>query len=188
MISDHRPQTRTQTPDMTDSKMDEIQADRKLKGKTNFISWKREFERVVKTNDIFEYLTGEEVVPSKPQTEYYFVKPTEVDIRRSIRTKKTAQTFTPLTDDDDETENAQSMKFTNNSLRWQIDYKEHENAKKKMKFADRLLDAWISDNIKIEIQDCADANEVYNFVKERYAVTNERARDSLVNQLNELKL
>jgi len=54
---------------MTDSKMDEVKADRKLKGKTNFVGWKREFERAAKTNDILEYLTGEEVVPPKPKKE-----------------------------------------------------------------------------------------------------------------------
>ena len=51
---------------MTDSKMDEVKGDRKLKGKTNFVSWKREFERTSKENDIFEYLTGDEVVAPKP--------------------------------------------------------------------------------------------------------------------------
>ena len=33
-----------------------------------------------------------------------------------------------------------------------------------------------------------DAKEAYDFIKKRYAVTNERARDGLLNQLNELKL
>jgi hypothetical protein len=54
--------------------------------------------------------------------------------------------------------------------------------------ASKLLDAWICEGIKIEIEDCADAKEAYDFIKKRYAVTNERARDSLLNQLNELKL
>ena len=74
---------------MTDSRMDEVKADRKLKGKTNFIGWKREFERAAKANDIFEYLTGEEVVPSQPRKEDYFVKLVEVDTRRPSRAKKT---------------------------------------------------------------------------------------------------
>ena len=34
---------------MADSKMDDVKIDRKLKGKTNFVSWKREFERAAKT-------------------------------------------------------------------------------------------------------------------------------------------
>jgi hypothetical protein len=172
---------------MTDSKMDEVKDDRKLKGKTNFISWKREFERAAKANDIFEYLTGDEVVPSKPKKEDYFVKLIEVDTRRPIRAKKTAQTFTPSTDDDDETDDARTMMSTN-TLRWQIDYNEHKHAREKMKLAGRLLEAWVSDGIKIEIEDCADAKEAYDFIKKRYAVTDERTRDGLLNQLNELKL
>jgi hypothetical protein len=51
---------------MTDSKMDKVKDDHKLKGKTNFIGWKREFECVVKVNNILEYLAGEEVVSPKP--------------------------------------------------------------------------------------------------------------------------
>ena len=126
---------------MTDSKMDEVKDDRKLKGKTNFISWKREFERAAKANDIFEYLTGEEVVPSKPKKEDYFVKTIEVDTRRPIPAKKKAQNVTPSTDDDDETNDVQTMISTNNSLRWQIDSDEHKTAKAKMKLAGKLLDA-----------------------------------------------
>jgi gag-polypeptide of LTR copia-type len=173
---------------MTDSKMDEVKDDRKLKGKTNFISWKREFERAAKANDILEYLTGEEVVPSKPKKEDYFVKPIEVDTRRPIPAKKKAQNVTPSTDDDDETNDVQTMTSTNNSLRWQMDSDEHKAAKAKMKLAGKLLDAWVSDGIKIEIEEFADGKEAYDFIKKRYAVTNERARDNLLNQLNELKL
>ncbi|KFZ24291.1 hypothetical protein V502_01231 [Pseudogymnoascus sp. VKM F-4520 (FW-2644)] len=173
---------------MTDSKMDEVKDGRKLKGKTNFVGWKREFERAAKANDILEYLTGEEVVPPKPQKEDYFVKSIEAETRRPFRAKKTAQTFTPSTDDDDETADVQAMMSTNNSLRWHIDSDEHKTAKAKMKLAGKLLDAWVSDGIKIEVEDCADAKEAYDFIKKRYAVTMERARDGLLNQLNELKL
>ena len=91
MVSDHRPQTQTPDPDMTGSKMDEVKDDRNLKGKTNFIGWKREFDRAAKANDILEYLTGDEVVPPKPKKEDYFVKSTEADTRRPIRAKKLSQ-------------------------------------------------------------------------------------------------
>jgi hypothetical protein len=70
--------------------MDKVKDDRKFIGKTNFVSWKREFERAAKANDILEYLTGEEVVPSKPKKEDYFIKLIEVDTRCPIRAKKTA--------------------------------------------------------------------------------------------------
>ena len=107
-------------------------------------------------------------------------------MRRSARTKKTS---TSAIDDGDETDDAQAtLMTTNNSLRWQIDYNEHKNAKETMKLASKLLDTWVSDGIKIEIEDCTDAKEAYDFIKKRYAVTHERARDSLLNQLNELKL
>jgi hypothetical protein len=171
---------------MTDSKMDEVKTHRLLRGKTNFISWKREFERAAKVNDTIEYLTGEEVVPPKPKKEDYFVKPVKAETRRPAPTRKTS---TSAPDDVDEPDDAQAILMTtNNNLRWQIDYNEHKNAKEKMKLASKLLDSWVSDGIKIEIEDCADAKDAYDYIKKRYAVTHERARDFLLNQLSELKL
>lgn len=86
--------------------MDEVKTDRQLKGKNNFVSWKREFERVAKTNDTIEYLTGEEVVPPKLWKEDYFVKPVKVETRRSASTRK-ASTSAP--DDADEPDYAQAI-------------------------------------------------------------------------------
>lgn len=172
---------------MTDSKMDEVKNDRKLKGKINFVSWKREFERAAKTHDILEYLTGEEVVPPKPKKEDYFGRSTEVDTRRLTRSMMTSMTPSPSTEGDEDFLDAQQP-AANQALRWQIDSSEYKSAKENMKLAGRLLDTWVSDGIRIEIEDCSDANEAYDFIKKRYAVTDERARDNLLNQLNDLKL
>ncbi|KAF2174916.1 hypothetical protein K469DRAFT_769406 [Zopfia rhizophila CBS 207.26] len=102
---------------MTEPKMDEVKADRKLKGKTNFIGWKHEFERAAKANDIFKYLTGEEIVPPKPRKEEYFLKPFKAKTHRSAQAKKTAQTVTPSPDDDNKTDDAQAILIsTNNNL------------------------------------------------------------------------
>ncbi|KAJ5749394.1 hypothetical protein N7533_006422 [Penicillium manginii] len=166
--------------------MDEVKPDRQLKGKTNFISWKREFERAARANDVLEFLTGEEVVPPKPNKDEYFLKVLDAETRRSTRIKKS---LSPTTDDENETDDGQAVVLTtNNTLRWQIDYNDHKAAKDKMKLATKLLDTWITDGIKIEVEDCADAKEAYDFIKKRYAVTNERARDILLNRLNDLKL
>ena len=183
MISDHRPQT----PDMADSKMDDVKIDRKLKGKTNFVSWKREFERAAKTQDILEYLTGEELVPPKPKKEDYSGRSTGVDARRLTRSMTTSMTPSPSTEGDEDFLDAQQP-AANQALRWQIDSSEYKSAKENMKLAGRLLDAWVSDGIRIETEDCSDAKEAYDFIKKRYAVTDERARDNLLNELSDLKL
>lgn len=156
--------------------MDEVKGDPKLKGKTNFIGWKREFERADKANDVLEYLIGEEVVPSKPKKEDYFVKITEVETRRPTKTKKTTQAVTPSTDGEEETDNAQNMISTNTTLQWQIDYSEDRNAKEKIKLTGKLLNAWVSDGIKIEIREFEDAKKAYYFIKKGHVISNERAR------------
>jgi hypothetical protein len=117
---------------MTDSKLDEVKDDRKLKGKTNFVSWKREFERASKADDIFEYLTGEEVVPPKPKKQDYFGKTIEVETRRRTRAMSAqAQFATPSSEGDDEMYDVQTMASTNDG-QWQFEYMEYEKARKKI--------------------------------------------------------
>lgn len=57
-----------------------------------------------------------------------------------------------------------------------------------MKLASKLLHAWVTDGITIEIEDCMDAKEAYDLIKKRHAVSNERARDSLLTRLNGIRL
>ena len=42
------------------------------------------------------------------------------------------------------------MMNNNNKLRQQIDYNEHENARKKTKLTSKLPDTWVADGIKLE--------------------------------------
>ncbi|KAF2174651.1 hypothetical protein K469DRAFT_705780, partial [Zopfia rhizophila CBS 207.26] len=172
---------------MTEPKMDEVKADHKLKGKTNFIA-----------NDIFKYLTGEEIVPPKPRKEEYFPKPFKAKTHRSAQAKKTAQTVTPSPDDDNETDDAQAILMsTNNNLRWQIDYNEHKNAKEKMKFVGKLLDAWRARNSllnqlsNLKLKDCSSVTEYTNRVRQikanlktvKYDITDDMLATALLHGL-----
>lgn len=165
-----------------DSKMENVKESAKLKGKTNFIGWKREFERAAKKSDILEYLTGKETVPDKPAKDDYFAKPPP---RRSDRQKQTA---TPSVEEGEEGQDKEIVVVINNNLRWTIDWNEYKTAKEKMKLAGQLLDAWVTEGIKIEIEDCEDAKSAYDLIKKRYAVSDERARAALLIQLSSLKL
>ena len=166
---------------MTDSKLDEVKDNRKLKGKINFISQKRDFKRASKANDTFEYLIGEEVVPPKPKKQDYFGKTIEVETRRRTRAMSTqAQFATPSSKGDEEMYNVQTVVSTNNGQQ-QYKYIEYEKARKKIKLIGKLLNAQVYEGIKIEIEDYIDAKNAYDFIKKRYAVTNKRARDDLLN-------
>ena len=173
---------------MTDSRMEEVKDDRKLKGKTNFVSWKRDFERAAKVYDVLDYLIGKEVVPPRPRKDDYFPRTIDADTRRQTRAMSAqAQAVTPSTEGDEEPYEVQNMIVPGNACRWQIDYAEHKNAKERMRVAGKLLDSWVSEGIKIEIEDCEDAKDAYDFIKRRYVVSNERARDTLLTELNGIK-
>ena len=93
------------------------------------------------------------------------MKPIEVDTYRLIPVKKKAQNVTPSTDDNNETNDIQTIISTNNSLRQQIDSDEHKTIKAKIKLVGKLLDAWVSNSIKIEIEDRIDTKKAYDFIK-----------------------
>src|SRR5277367_6682878 len=57
---------------MTDTKTG-VSQDCLLKGKANFITWKREFERAAKAQDVLDLLTGDEPILNKPKTESYLI-------------------------------------------------------------------------------------------------------------------
>jgi hypothetical protein len=72
---------------MADSKVEDIKSDLKLKGKSNFVIWRRDFERKAKQADILGFLKGENEVPAKPQKEDYFNQVIKVLSRRSTRAR-----------------------------------------------------------------------------------------------------
>ncbi|KAK8219741.1 hypothetical protein M8818_000715 [Zalaria obscura] len=56
------------------------------------------------------------------------------------------------------------------------------------RIAKRLLNAWISEGIQIEIEDCSDIKEAYDLIKKRYHITDERARDTLLADLRKMTI
>lgn len=50
---------------MTGSRMG-VSPEHRLRGKVNFITWKREFEREAKAHDVLDLFTGDEEILEKP--------------------------------------------------------------------------------------------------------------------------
>jgi hypothetical protein len=68
----------------------------------------------------------------------------------------------------------------NNAILWQADSKAWKDNKDKLKIASKFLNEWVCERIKIEIEDCNNAKEAYDFIKNRYKVSDKRARDILL--------
>jgi gag-polypeptide of LTR copia-type len=77
---------------------------------------------------------------------------------------------------------------SNNSISWQADYKAWKTNKEDLRTASKLLDAWVCEGIRLEIEDCENAKTAYDVIKLRYKVTNERARALLLTELSDQKL
>jgi hypothetical protein len=74
---------------MTDTKAG-VSSDRQLQGKSNFISWPRDFERAAKAKDVFNLLNGDEKILKEPQEDTYFA-----DAPRASRFREVVQLATP---------------------------------------------------------------------------------------------
>ncbi len=137
---------------------------RQLKGKSNFVSWKRDFERTAKALDMLNLLTGKKDILVQPKKEKYLydvTKPTQ----------------------------AEAIHQTNNyNISWQVNYKTWKNNRDDLRTTAKLLDSQVCEDIRIEIEDYDTAKSVYDLIKKRYKITDERARDILLTQLTDLKL
>ena len=54
-----------------------VSPDRQLKGKTNFITWRRGFERAAKAQDVLDLLKGDEEILEKPNKDDYLYDDSE---------------------------------------------------------------------------------------------------------------
>jgi hypothetical protein len=154
---------------MADSKMD-VSPERRLRGKINFITWKREFEREAKAHDVLDLFTGEEEILEKPQKELYIDDDDDKDTITIASTQKTLKNFHA------------------NTLRYTIDYNNWKTNKDSLRTANKLLNAWISESIRIEIEATKNAKEAYDLIVARYKISNERARDDLLSEMKKLTI
>lgn len=138
---------------------------------------------------MLDLLTGDEPILNKPKTESYLIT-----VPRSSARVTARQAATPGAEDGNtETDTLQSVNAANkaaanNALRWQMDCKAWKTNKDNLRIASKLLDEWVCEGIKIEIEDCENAKIAYDLIKERYKVSPERARDILLGQLNDVNL
>jgi hypothetical protein len=157
---------------MADAKIPDISPDRRLRGKVNYVTWKREFDREAKAYDVLDLFTGDEEILVKPKKEDYIDDDAddEKDPNTIAATQKTLKGFHATT------------------LRYTIDYNNWKSNKESLRTANKLLNAWVSDSIRIEIEVADNAKEAYDLIITRYKISDERARDDLLTQMKQLEI
>src|SRR4051812_8172829 len=109
---------------MADSKID-VSLERRLRGKVNFVTWKREFEREAKAHDVLDLFTGDEGILEKPQKGDYIEDDDDKDSITIASTQKTLKNFHAST------------------LRYTIDYNNWRSNRDSLRTANKLLNAWL---------------------------------------------
>ncbi|KAH6699947.1 ankyrin repeat-containing domain protein [Leptodontidium sp. MPI-SDFR-AT-0119] len=144
---------------MADLKVD-VSPERRLRGKVNFITWKREFEREAKAHDVLDLFTGDEEILDKPQKGNYLDDDDDKDSVTVASTQKALKNFHA------------------NTLRYTIDYNNWKSNRDSLRTANKLLNAWLSESIRIEIETAKNAKEAYDIVIARYKI-NQNSRTAL---------
>ena len=164
------PDPRPRPQQMADSAKMDVSQDRRLRGKVNFVSWKREFDREAKAYDVLDLLKGDEAIIDKPKKATYLDDDDGKDPTSIAATTQTLKNFQAST------------------LRYNIDYNNWKSNKDSLRTANKLINAWVSDGIRIEIENCNNAKAAYDLIIQRYKVNDERARDDLLTELKKLKI
>lgn len=155
-----------------------------LYGKTNYLEWRRHFDRAAKAHDLWDIMTGVEKVLGEPKEESYvtyFPQQNEPPKTRAASAK----------DDKEESKNKPSAPIidTQRSLfLWQAAYRRWERQKDKVKMARMLISKSVVSSIAYEVEDIREPNLQAVYIKEHYGVSDEYARGVILEQMASLKL
>lgn len=128
-----------------------ISLDWQLQGKSNFISWTREFGRAAKSKDVLKLLKGEEAILDEPKEEGYLAEPGSGRVLRS----RPPQLATPG-GGDQQPPNIDTARLV---LKWQADHKRWKRDKDKLRVASEHLDEWVCEGLKVELEEYDDSHE-----------------------------
>ncbi|VZI10687.1 unnamed protein product [Fusarium fujikuroi] len=147
-----------------------------LQGKTNYIEWRRYFDRAAKGHDLWSLVTTESVLKEPKEEDYiaYFDVP-----YKGPSTRKKGEALR-----DDELKIDSNKSF----FLWQAAYRRWERQKERVRLVRRLIAKSVVSSIANEIEDMASPLQQVNHIKNTYGVTDEYARSVLLDKITALKL
>lgn len=172
---------------MSESSM-KTSPDRQLKGRFNYISWLREFKRAANREGVWNMLTGEEIViSSEPNPNTYF-QSADHSAPRTRTFQQTSAALQIAAESRGSTIATHPVNSVASLLEWQAAHKRWERSQEKVRIALRLLNAWVSPGIAIDLEDHDDPAKAYAFITNRFKVEDRHAREQLFQSISELKL
>ena len=133
------------------------------------MSWRRDFHRAAKNEDILKLLTGEEVVVDKPVIANFMNDP-------HISTIRVGKVPPNL--------ELAHLQF----LFYKEARKDYNDQQKKIRVANNLIREWVSDIIKVDLDDFDSPVAAYKHLTTKYRVDDKRAVGQLLAKVAELKL
>lgn len=153
-----------------------------LVGKSNYFEWRRKFDRVAKIKDLWHILTSTEKLLSEPKISDFTSLGTGVTTRAGAAAANAAANTTVQTDPH---ESAIML------AAWQAAHKSYEKQQDKIKQCRELIMNSVSSSILMELEDLSlinDPKQTMLHIKKTYALSNDKAREQLLEKVNALKL
>ncbi|KAF4990463.1 hypothetical protein FGRMN_8456 [Fusarium graminum] len=161
-----------------------------LYGKTNYLEWRRYFDRTAKAHDLWDLLTGTEPVLREPKEEQYVAYfPQTYEAPKTRNNSITSEATSSKKNKEKEKEEELLTIDTQKSLfLWQAAYRRWERQKDKVRMARTLISKSVVSSIAYEVEDISSPHAQVSHIKDTYGVSNEFARSLILEQVASLKL
>jgi hypothetical protein len=184
----------------------------KLNGKINYFEWKRHFSRVAKAKGIWTLFSGGEFIIHEPQEENYYVY--TGDFQPNTKTSPSRHEtparpsriprFSPNTpskgfgldivteeEEDEEQEHTPEIDWKLTLMRLELATKKYDKQKSRIQQCHEMFLNSLSSGIAIELEDVGmfqNPQIAFTYLQQQYGVSDEKARDQLMQKVNALKL
>ncbi|KAL7767857.1 hypothetical protein ACKLNR_002158 [Fusarium oxysporum f. sp. zingiberi] len=152
----------------------------KLTGKSNYLDWRRHFDRVAKASDVWDICTKKELILSEPKEEdhIYYSNPQS--------TSKAGADGVPVSSRIPETQ--QQIDVQKSLFVWQAAYRRWERQKGKIRLAKNIILKSISSSIAHEVEDITSPADQLQHIKNTCGISDEYARSVILEKMVSLKL
>lgn len=152
-----QPQRTNMSLDLVD--ISDLEAN-ELQGQSNYMDWRKHFDRTARLLDLWGLLTGTEKLEQKPTVADFFIKDGELTDRDAIIAR----------------------------LSWKLAYEEWKTQRDKLGLARRLIYRSVCSAIIAEVEDLPSPIEMVNFIKNRYMTSPQHDQNVLLVRVSNLRL
>ena len=157
-----------------------VTSDQQLQGKSNFHTWRTEFYRAAKEEDLVEIYDGTaKLITKEPDEDDYQVYLSAPPATHPPNNEKVDAASVPISGE---------LDASRTFLKWQVAYKKWEKDHARIRKATKILNDWVCPAIALEIESFSTPTKAITYLFKQYSSSMERAREQTLEKIMKLKL